>query len=147
MILKSKVAMQDKIPHRNRSPYGWWIASYLLRAAWDDESEPNPRSRCTAWENTIILQAPDREAAYAKALVLAAQDGSNFESEDGRRKGRWHFEGLTHLLPIYDELEDGAEVMWEEYEGRTVGKIRSWVKQKHELEAFDDTPTDGGDKD
>lgn len=132
--------MENDLSYRNRSPYGWWIASYLLRAAWDDAPEPHPRARCTAWENTIILQAPDREAAYAKAVLFGEHAGDTFESEDGRQKGRWVFEGQTRLLPIYEELQDGAEVMWKQYEGKSVGKIHSWIKQKHALECFDDAP-------
>ena len=138
--------MVDEIPRRNRSPHGWWIASYLLRAVWDDEpSPPNSRRRCLAWENTVIIQAPDREAAYAKALLLAAENAvGDFHDEARRsRKGRFVFEGLTSLMPIYDRLEDGAEVLWAEYRNMTVGKLLSWVKQKSELEAFDDAPSKG----
>jgi len=49
------------------------------------------------------------------------------------------FEGLISLLPIYDELKDGAEIIWVEHENKTIGKVRSWVRHKHELEVFDDT--------
>ncbi len=135
--------MKDSIPHRNHSPYGWWIASYVIRAAWDDEKDSPQTKRCLAWENTIILKADDRETAYEKAVKLALLDSSAFEDHVGKRKGRWIFEGLTSLLPIYDELTDGAEVLWTEYKNRSIGKIRSWIKSKHELEAFDDTPAIG----
>jgi hypothetical protein len=137
--------MTGKIPYRNRSPYGWWLASYIIRAAWDDEPNPSPKSRCLAWENTIILQAPSREAAYDKAVTLASQDSSDFQSgpEENPRRGRWVFEGLTSLLAIHEKLEDGAEILWEVHDQRTVGKVRSWVKRKEELEAFDDTPAEG----
>jgi hypothetical protein len=129
--------MKDGIPHRNHSPHGWWIASYIERAAWDDEPNPSPNSRCLAWENTIILQAGNREEAYEKAIRLA-QSESEFENNCGR-KGHWIFEGLTSLLPNYDELKDGTEILWEEHKNRTIAKIRSWVKSKKELEVFDDT--------
>lgn len=135
--------MTAAIPYRNRSPHGWWIASYIERAVWDDDPDPAPNSRCTTWENTIILQAPDREAAYRKAIDLASQQSSAFADESGKRTGHWVFDGLTSLLAIHDKLEDGAEVLWEEHENRTVAKVRSWVKEKHELEAFDDTPAVG----
>lgn len=135
--------MKDGIPHRNHSPYGWWIASYIQRAAWDDEPEPSAKSRCMAWENTIILQAPDREVAYAKAISLASLHESTFQDSTGKRNGRWIFEGLTSLLAIHDELTDGAEILWTEHDNRTVGKIRSWIKRKDELEVFDDTPAAG----
>ncbi|MCC2639449.1 MAG: uncharacterized protein K0Q68_3168 [Moraxellaceae bacterium] len=133
--------MDENIPYRNRSPHGWWIASYIERTAWNDEPNPSPNSRCTAWENTIILKADTREQAYEKAILLA-ENSSEFESPEGR-KGHWVFEGLTSLLPIYSELEDGAEILWAEHENRTLAKVRSWVKSKAELEVFDDTPAPG----
>jgi Domain of unknown function (DUF4288) len=137
-------AMNRRIPHRNRSPHGWWVATYIERAAWDDEPNPGDLSRCLAWENTVIFQAPDREAAYAKALVLGAQNSSRFaDSTKEGRSGHWVFEGLTSLLPIYDELKDGTEILWTEHRNRTVGKIRSWVRRKEDLEAFEDTPAEG----
>jgi hypothetical protein len=137
--------MLDEIPRRNRSPHGWWIASYLLRAVWEDEpATPDNRHRCLAWENTVIIQAPDREAAYAKALLVAAENAvGEFTSVTGRI-GRWAFEGLTGLLPIYEKLEDGAEVLWREDRHTTVGNVRLRVRPKSELEAFDDTPPKGG---
>ena len=128
--------MNKKIPYRNHSPHGWWIASYIERAAWDDDPDPSPASRCLAWENTIILQAPDRESAYEKATKLARHNGSTFSM--GKRTAHWVFVGLTSLLPIYDQLEDGAEVLWKEYRNRSLGKILSWTKEKYELEIFDD---------
>ncbi len=38
----------------------------------------------------------------------------------------------------------GAEVLWAEHRNMTVGKLPSWVKQKSELESFDDTQEKGG---
>lgn len=131
--------MTLKIPHRNLSPHGWWIATYIERAAWDDDPDPDGNSRCLAWENTILIQASDRDLAYEKAISLASDNESTFSDEKGRT-GHWVFEGLISLLPIYDELRDGAELVWEEHRNRTLKKVRSWIRQKHELEAFDDTP-------
>lgn len=135
--------MTEKIPYRNRSPYGWWIATYVIREQWDDNPNPSPKSRCTAWENTILVQAPDRETAYEKAVKFASEDTTEFQNQKGDKTGRWIYEGLTSLLAIHDELQDGAEILWVEHENRTVAKIKSWVRQKHELEAFDDTPAIG----
>ena len=53
------------------------------------------------------------------------------------------FEGLASLLPVYDELdEDGAEILFDDCENITVGRVQSWVRQKSELEAFDDSETE-----
>lgn len=132
--------MKNGIPYRNHSPYGWWVASYIERMAWDDELNLSPNKRCRAWENTIILQAVDREEAYKKAVYLASKSSTKFEDSSTGRKGRWIYEGLTSLLPIYDPLEDGAEIFWIDHKNRTIKTIKSRVKQKYELEVFDDTP-------
>jgi hypothetical protein len=134
-----------KIPYRNHSPHGWWIASYIARAAWDDEPKASPNSRCVAWKNTIVINAQDRQIAYKKALIIGRghSKASAFWHPRTKRTGRWVFVGLTSLLPIYEALEDGAEILWTEYPNRTIRKIHSLAKKKHELEAFDDTPSEG----
>jgi hypothetical protein len=130
---------KTKIPYRNRAPHGWWTASYIEQAVWNDDLKPSPNQRCVAWENTILLKAPNREAAYKKAIRLS-KNRPTFESEDGKRKGRWVFLGLTDLLPIYEEIEDGAEILWTEHKNKTVKNVRARVRQKHELTVFDDSP-------
>jgi hypothetical protein len=126
-----------KADHQHHSPTGWWIASYIARAVWDDDRRPSESSRCTAWENTIILKAKDRDSAYSKAVRLGSANKSTFSDDASKRTGRWVFEGLTSLLPIYDELADGAEILWRDHSGRTLKRVRSMVKKKNELEAFD----------
>lgn len=127
-----------KANHQHRSPTGWWIASYIERAVWDDARRPPESSRCTAWENTIIFKAKGRDSAYSKAVRLGSSNKSTFSDDAGKRVGRWVFEGLTSLLPIYDELGDGAEVFWRNHSGRALKSVRAMVKKKGELEAFDD---------
>lgn len=130
--------MASKIPYRNKSPYGWWIASYIERFEFDDEDTANLRRRCLAWENTILLQAKNREEAYRKAMTRGKHSEGSLAQFDGR-SGRWRFEGLTSLLPIYEELRDGAEVLWKEHQNVTVRKVKSRIRQKKQLETFDDS--------
>jgi hypothetical protein len=127
------------IPHRNKSPYGWWIASYLERFEFDDENVENLNRRCLAWENTIVFKARDRNQAYRKAEKIGKlSDGNEAWTGDKARKGRWRYEGITSLLPIYEELTDGAEILWNEYQNVTVRRVKSMVKRKLDLECFDD---------
>lgn len=128
-------------PHRNRSPYGWWIASYLERFEYDDEDRRNSNRRCLAWENTILVKARTRDEAWAKAMTYGRRsEGIEGRLGTRRRRGSWRFEGLTSLLPVYERLEDGAELLWVEHAGRSVRSIRALVKKKRELETFDDSP-------
>ena len=131
----------SKIPYRNKSPHGWWIASYIERFEFDDEDTANLQRRCLAWENTILIQAKNREAAYRKVRTRGKHAEGN-PAQINNRRGRWRFEGLTSLLPIYEELRDGAEVRWEKHENVTVRRVQSWIRQKKKLETFDDRETE-----
>ena len=130
---------RKKLLFRNRNQTGWWIASYVERFEYYDEDKRKLNRRCLAWENTILVQAGGREEAYRKAMAFGRiGDGSEGHDSQTRRRGAWRFEGLRSLLPICEKLEDGAEILWREYQGRTVKKVKSLVKAKKELEAFDD---------
>ncbi len=131
-----------QIPARNRSPHGWWTASYLERFVFDDENRRDLSRRCLAWENTILIEAKDREQAYRKAVAHGRLGQGGVAREVGTgRKGRWRFEGLTSLLPIYERLENGAEVLWQEHAGCAVRSVLAKVKRKKQLEVFQDDHT------
>ncbi len=132
--------MVDKYD-KNTSPYGWWVAVTVERFQFDDEDLNNMRRRCRAFTNTIILKATDREQAYSKAVEYGELgiDGKSDWSDEKGRKGRWVFEGLSSLMPIYEEFDpDGSEISFVDDVGITVGRVKSWVREKHELEVFDD---------
>ena len=131
-----------QISHRNRSPFGWWIARYIERFEWKREDRSNLDRRCLAYENTILVQAKEREHAYRKARAVRKSYSSKWrlygETPEASRLGRWVFEGLSMLIPIYEELEDGAEILWSAYSRKRVRTVRSWIKQKTQLETFRD---------
>ena len=128
-----------KVPWRNRNASGWWIASYIERFEYYDEPKRDLRRRCLAWENTVIVKASSREVAHRKAMAIGRlSEGSEMWNARGRT-GAWCFEGLTMFLPIYDKLEDGAEVLWTEYAGRTVRRVKNMVLSKKNLPVFDDS--------
>jgi hypothetical protein len=45
---------------------------------------------------------------------------------------QWIFEGVTEVLPVYEEIEDGAEIMWAEY-SRKLKTIRKSTKGKKQV--------------
>ena len=130
--------MASPISHRNKSPFGWWIASYLERLEWSDESRRNTKRKCLAWENTVLVKAANRQQAWRKAMAIGKLSEGNPVHDSKGRKGLWHFEGLTSLLPVYDKLEHGAELLWVEHNNRTVATVKAMVKTKGKLETFDD---------
>ena len=120
----------------NISPVGWYSAAILLRFEGEGENQENLNRRCLAWENFHIIKAENPEEAFEKALKL----GQSYENQYNNREGenvKWIFEGLTMLVPIYEELHDGAEIGWTEHDNKAVKTIKSFVKSKEELEVFE----------
>ena len=130
--------MKTKIPDRNRTRYGWWVATLVERYEYFDEDKANLNRRCTSWLNTILIKARDRNEAYRKALVQGNVCTDSVCGPVNGRLGHWVFEGLSCLLPIYDKLEDGAEIMLEQAENITVKTVKSCVREKKYLECFQD---------
>ena len=55
------------------------------------------------WNNLILFTGKTWQEVYEKAKNYAMRD-----EEGGSQK----YIGITELLPIYDEFEDGAEIMY-----------------------------------
>ncbi len=119
----------------NISPVDWYIAGILLRFEVVNEQKTNLESRCIAWENQHLVKAKNPEQAYKKALKIGQESESEYVNTDGENV-KWIFEGLTTLVPVYEELEDGAEIIWIEHENKAIKTIKKRVKTKEHLEAF-----------
>jgi hypothetical protein len=53
--------------------------------------------------------------------------------------GEWRFAGISMLLPVYEDIEDGAEVLWVDHGAMSVNRIKKLVKAKSQLSVFDDS--------
>jgi hypothetical protein len=120
----------------NISPVGWYSTAILLRFETEVEDEKNLNRRCLAWENYHIIKAENPEEAYEKAVKLGKSYENKYKNTEGENV-RWIFEGLTMLVPIYEELHDGAEIGWTEHENKAVKTIKGFVKPKEKLEVFE----------
>jgi hypothetical protein len=132
--------MAKPIPSKNKSPTGWWVVTIIERFEDEGEDKSNPRRRCRAWSNIVVLKARDRNQAYNKAMKYGKLGKNGYDMVDTvtRRKARLVFEGIASLLPLYDPFdEDGTEILFEDHENVTVGRVKRWVRQKKDLEVFD----------
>lgn len=124
-------AMKDS---KNTSPIGWYVASYLLR--FTERNKPNlndPEARFLTWENTILIKARSLNQAYDKAARLAKQNTKPYKGGPSGVPVQWIFEGITEILPVYEEIEDGTEIMWAEHNPRKLKTIRASVRKKGEF--------------
>lgn len=117
------------------SPVNWYIAGIMLRFEVNGENNGNLNRRCVAWENQHLVKAKNPDEAYKKALKIGKESESEYINTDGESV-KWIFEGLTTLIALFEELEDGAEIIWIEHENKAFRTIRSRVKSKENLEVF-----------
>jgi hypothetical protein len=119
---------------KNLAPHGWYVGSYLLRfIEREAKGNFNPGKKFLVWENTVIVKAKNMNQAYDKIVALGKKETTPYKGGPEGVDVQWLFEGITQVLPIYEELKDGAEIMWLEYRGRTLKKIRSWARTKAQV--------------
>jgi hypothetical protein len=119
---------------KNISPVGWYVCSYLLRfveLAWPHKEDLE--SKFLSWENTVLVKASSIEEAYDKTVAIAKSASLPYKGGQEGIEVQWAFEGITEVLPIYEEIEDGAEIMWCERAPRKLKNLRARVRQKHEF--------------
>ena len=85
--------------------------------------------------NTVLIRANSPERAYEKALELGRSVDRVFTNTDGAEVCV-HFRGISGLFPVYDKLEDGAELLYEEHEGLSETAIQKLVQPKGNLAVF-----------
>ena len=119
--------MNDK----NISPVGWYLGSYLIRfIELSEEGSEDLENRFLTWENTIIVKASNLEEAYDKVVKVANEGTTSYKGGPDGVPVQWVLEGVTSLLPIYEELEDGTEIMWAEHNPKKLKNIRKMVTPK-----------------
>lgn len=118
------------------SPVGWYLGSYLLRfVELESGGNDNPDAKFHTWENTVLVKAGSFEEAHEKVLAVASRETAPYK---GGAKGipvQWVFEGITELLPIYEPLEDGAEIMWADHGSRKLKTLQRWGKSLEQLKS------------
>ena len=116
---------------RNISPVGWYVGSYLVRfIEIADTAKDDPEARFLSWENTVLVKASDLDEAYDKVEKIGFEHTEPYKGGDGGVDVQWVFEGVTELLPVYEELEDGAEIMWTERNSTKLKNLRALVRSK-----------------
>jgi hypothetical protein len=120
--------------NQNISPVGWYIGSYLLRFIEIEQvNNDDPEVRFLSWENTILVKANNLDEAYDKVVDHAKVETEPYKGGPNGVPVKWVFEGVTELLPIYEQLEDGAEIMWCERRPTKLKNLRRKVRKRGEF--------------
>ena len=112
------------------SPFdNWYIVSVIERVAWNDPSGDEDEEAPT-WENYHLVRATKADEAFDKAKALYDDPTPTTFDE---RKGQWEFVGVRELLPIYEPLEDGSEIMFTDRSPSTKSEAERLTFSKAEI--------------
>ncbi|MPM16376.1 hypothetical protein SDC9_62755 [bioreactor metagenome] len=116
---------------KNVSPVGWYLVSYLLRfVELDDKEKNDDNARFLSWENSILVRATTMDEAYEKGVRMAREATKPYKGGPAGVLVQWKLVGVTDVLPIYEELVDGAEIAWTERAPRLLKNLKKMVRPK-----------------
>lgn len=107
----------------------WYLADLVVEFRIEGESDS------LVHYNLTLVRADSPEEAYSKALVFGGHHESSYTNPEGKQV-HVVFRGLRDLLVIYDELEDGVEILYEERQGLSEEQVASTVAEKAALAVF-----------
>ena len=107
-----------------------WYLAWLVQ---DITVEDDPRN--VVHTSTRLIRADSPEEAYDKAMLLGSEEEATYENTQGKRV-TITFRGLTDLNVIYEELEDGAELAFDEEVGVPEEEIGLMITEKENLTVF-----------
>lgn len=120
--------MTDKIINNGN----WFFVEIIERMEPVDSDQTNPLRRCTVWGNYHLIKAATPEQAYDKAVALGKEGCYTFRNSD-KIDMKWEFVGIGNLLPVYEDIEDGAEIMWSDYGFISAKRSDRFVLTKKQL--------------
>ena len=113
----------------------WWLADLIVGFTIEG------RSRQDVHYDLTLVRADSPEQAYEKALAFGRRHEATYTNTDGQLVSV-RFWGLRELMVIYDDIEDGAELLYEEEADVAEDRILASIKPKEKLSAFESyTPT------
>src|ERR1051325_3478757 len=101
--------MKKQIPDAHKSPTGWWVATVIERFVPYGQVVSS-KTMCEVWENQILVRASNRDVAYSKIVTHGQNAAGPSPVKIGNQDGKWVFEGIASLLPVYDKFEDFGEI-------------------------------------
>lgn len=104
---------------------------YLLRFVELNEADnEDEEARFISWENTILVKATSLEHAYDKGYLFALEATKPYNRGPAGVPVQWQLVGITEVLPIYEEIEDCAEIAWTERAPRQLKTLKRMVGTK-----------------
>ncbi len=110
----------------------WFLVEIVEKFEPADSNKLQELRRVTTWGNYHLINAKTPSEAYDKAIKIGKTSNYNFINQD-KIQMKSEFLGIGDLLPIYEDLEDGAEILWNDYGFISSKRSKKIVRTKKEL--------------
>jgi Domain of unknown function (DUF4288) len=107
----------------------WYLADIIEEI----RVEGDPRN--VVHTNVVLIQANSPIEAFEKAIAVGKNGETSYQNPDGKLVNI-RYRGLRQLNVIHEEIEDGAEIAYEEEIGLSEEEIQGRVRGKEELAVF-----------
>ncbi len=107
----------------------WYIAELVM------EFQIEGDSRNVVHVNIVLIRADSPEEAFEKAEQLGREAEGTYKNPDNHTV-TVTYRGIRDLNVIHDDLEHGAELMYEEKIGICEDKLQAMLTPKSELAIF-----------
>jgi hypothetical protein len=115
------------------SPVGWYVGTYLLRfVELEQQGNFEEDNRFLCWENTVLVKAKDKLEAYDKIEAIGKEHDYPYKGGKEAIDVQWIYEGITEIIAVYDELEDGSELYYSESR-RKLKNIKKLIGKKDDF--------------
>lgn len=119
----------EKINNENKN---WFIIEIIEKCEPVSRDENQDLRRVMTWGNHHLIKANSPEEAFDKATKIGKQNEYKFINNDNEEM-EWAFVGIGELVPIYEDIEDGAELMWKDYGFISNRRTKRMIYEKEEL--------------
>jgi len=113
---------------RSKKPT-WYLAELVIKITVECDE------RCVVHKNLMLIRAETAVEAYEIALSMGNEHSMSYENPNHKQVNA-QFMGLSKLTTVYDRLEHGAELLFEEHVGLSDKEIEALILPKHRLSVF-----------
>jgi hypothetical protein len=107
----------------------WYIAELVMECQIEEEL------RNVVHVNIVLVRADSPQEAFEKAEQLGKESEDSYINEKNQQ-ATWCYRGLRALNVIHDDLEHGAELMFEEKIGVSEHEVQDMLRHKSQLNVF-----------
>ena len=107
----------------------WYIAELINECRIESESDN------VVHIDIVLINATSPEEAFQKANELGKENEISYLNPKNQEV-TWFYRGLRDLNVVHDELEHGAELLFEEEIGMTEDEVEKIISDREQLNVF-----------